>query len=165
MSLEGSIVINTSKGFFRDDSARMSLDENVGNITSEAALPVKCSHELRGEHRRLRFSGYFRANAHNIRDTMSVEGSRGGNTSAATSGKNSYNIRDAIERGGEQRREHSKGFFWAYSQATVRGDSNPASKCWGLQRMLNLDTCPCPSGQGGQWSCAHQVTSVSYVAA
>ena len=29
--------------------------------------------------------------------------------------------------------------------------------------MLNLDPCPCPSGQGSQQSCAHQATSVSYL--
>ena len=29
--------------------------------------------------------------------------------------------------------------------------------------MLNLDTCPCPRGQGSQRSCAHQVASVSYL--
>ena len=38
----------------------MSLDRNVGIITSEAALPIKCLHELRGEHQRLHFRGYFR---------------------------------------------------------------------------------------------------------
>ena len=29
--------------------------------------------------------------------------------------------------------------------------------------MLNLDTCPCPNGQGSQRSCVHQATSVSYL--
>ena len=29
--------------------------------------------------------------------------------------------------------------------------------------MLNLDSCPCPNGQGSQWSCARQATSVSYL--
>ena len=29
--------------------------------------------------------------------------------------------------------------------------------------MLNLDSFPCPNGQGSQWSCARQATSVSYL--
>ena len=29
--------------------------------------------------------------------------------------------------------------------------------------MLNLDSCPYPDGQGSQWSCARQATSVSYL--
>ena len=57
----------------------------------------------------------------------SVEGSSGCNISEATSGQNAHNIRDAIERGGEQRRKNSRGFFGAYAHATVRGDSNSAS--------------------------------------
>ena len=41
----------------------MSFEGSVGIVTSEAALPGKCSHdELRGEHRGLHFRGCFRAN-------------------------------------------------------------------------------------------------------
>ena len=29
--------------------------------------------------------------------------------------------------------------------------------------MLKLDSCSCPNGQGSQWSCAPQATSVSYL--
>ena len=44
----------------------------------------------------------------------SVERSSRCNIPDATFGQNAHNFRDAIERGGEQRRENYRGFFWAY---------------------------------------------------
>ena len=44
----GSIVVNTSKDFLRD-SAQMSLDGNVGIITSETAFPENDSMSFKGD--------------------------------------------------------------------------------------------------------------------
>ena len=93
----------------------------------------------------------------------SVEQSSGCNISEATSGQNAHNIRDAIERGGEQRRKKilQKVLLGISPCDCPRGQQS--GKCWRLQRMLILDSRPCPSGQGSQRSCAHQATSVSYL--
>ena len=123
----------------------MSFDGNVRIIASEVALFLKnVDMSLEGN-----TEGYTsEATSGQMTITSeapsSVEGSSGCNISEATSRPNVHNFRDAIERGEEQRRENSRGFFWAYAHATVRGDSNP-------------------SGQGSQRSCAHQATSASYL--
>ena len=84
----------------------MSIEENIGGYASEAnsgQMPITSE------------------------TPSSVEWSSGCSTLEATSGQNAHNFRDAIERGGEQGMEPSRGFFWAYAHATVRGDSSPAS--------------------------------------
>ena len=100
----------------------------TGTITSEAALCLKNAHTSLEEN----IGGYTsEATSRQMPITSetpsSVEGSSGCNITEATSEQNAHNIRDAIERGGEQRRKNSREFFWAYAHATVRGDSNPAS--------------------------------------
>ena len=89
----------------------MSFDGNVGIITSEAALFLKNAQlSLEG------ITGGYTSEATSGQMSItsetpsSVEGSSGCNISEATSGQNPHNIRDAIERGGEQRRKNSRGF-------------------------------------------------------
>ena len=106
MSLDGKFGIITSEAAFFLNNAHMSLEGNIGGYTSEATsgqMPITSE------------------------TPSSVEGSSGCNISEATSGQNAHTIRDAIERGGEQRRKSPRGFFWAYARATVLGDSIPAS--------------------------------------
>ena len=106
MSLDGNVGIITSEAALFLKNAYMSLETNIGGCTSEAT------------------SGKTPITS----ETPSiVEGSHGCNISEATSGQNAHNIRNAIERGEEQRRKNSRRFFWAYAHAAVRRDSNPAS--------------------------------------
>ena len=141
MSLDGNIGIITSEVALFPKNAHMSLEENIGGYTSEASsgqMPITSE------------------------TPSSVEGSSGCNISEATSGQNAHDIRDAIERGREQRRKTSRGFFWAYAYMRL-------SEGTSIQQVLETSANPefglmsMPEWARSRWSYAHQATSVSYL--
>ena len=98
MSLDGNVGIITSEAAPFLKNAHMSLEENIGGYTSEAT------------------SGQMLITS---KTPSSMEGGSGCNISEATFGKNAHNIRDVIEREGEQRMKNFRRFFWAYAHATL----------------------------------------------
>ena len=133
MSLGGNVGITTSEDAIFLKNAHMSLEGNIGGYTSETTsgqMPITSEtpssvEESSGCNISEAISGQIMPITSET--PSSVEGSSGCSISEATSGQNAHNIRDTIERGGEQRTENSKRFFCAYAHATIRGDSNPTS--------------------------------------
>ena len=89
MSLDGNVGIITSEAaLVLENAYYMSLEGNSGGYTLEATsgqMPKtsETTSSVEGGQRMEHFRGYFRANAHNIR---SVEGSSGGKTPEDFSG-------------------------------------------------------------------------------